>query len=81
MKFHNYILPVFISANMFGQNTDNDFNSFDFGFSHATYSSLTFNSELNKLPLNRYHDNNKSSLQILDLQYGFGVGFFMDAFK
>jgi hypothetical protein len=68
MKFHNYILPMFISANMIGQKTDNDFNSFDFGFSHATYSSLTFNSEFNKQPLNRDHCNSKNDLQILDLQ-------------
>jgi hypothetical protein len=77
MRFQSYILPIFISTNLIGQNTDNDFNSFDFGFSHSTYTSLTFNSGVKKQTFNREHGSNKNDLQILDIQYGFGIGLFL----
>lgn len=77
MKFQYYILPIFICTNIFGQNTDNAFNSFDFGFCHSTFTSMTFNPLVKKSILNHENKNTKANSQILDLQYGFGIGMFL----
>lgn len=76
MKFQNYILPVFISTNLIGQNENTAFNKFDFGFSHSLFTSMSFNpvGEKNFLNQERNFINNAS---ISELQYGFGIGVFL----
>ena len=76
MKFQNYILPVFISSNLIGQNDNTAFNKFDFGFSHSLFTSMSFNPIGGKNFLNQER-NFINNANISELQYGFGIGVFL----
>lgn len=78
MKFQNYILPVFVSTNLLGQSdTDDIFPDMEFGFTHFVYTSTSFKSTPTNSSLNKELKFKKNQANITEIQYGFGIGFFM----
>lgn len=77
MKLQKYIIPVFFSANLFGQENDDVFPDLSFGITHSTYSSMCFNSSIAKPNFNSEQAIHHSKSKITETQYGFGIGLFM----
>ncbi len=68
---------MFMSSKIFGQEDCDQFPDFNFGITHSTYSSMCFNSALQVPNYNNdYHLLNHKA-KITEIQYGFGLGFFM----
>lgn len=78
MKFQNYILPVFVSTNLLGQNDMDDvLPEIEFGFTHSAYTSVSFKPTPTNSILNTDLNYTKNKAQISEIQYGFGIGFFL----
>jgi hypothetical protein len=78
MKFQNYILPVFVSTNLLGQSdVDDIFPEIEFGFTHYAYTSVSFKSTPTNSILNKDLNYLKNQAKITEIQYGFGIGFFL----
>lgn len=75
MKVKNYILPVFICGNLFSQIDGGPFPDFQFGLSHAIYSSLCLKQN-NHTSIPQEKTQAQSS-SITEIQYGFGLGMFL----
>lgn len=62
MKLQNYILPMFVSTNLLGQNdVDDIFPDMEFGFSHSVYTSTSFKSTPTNSALNKELNYKKTS--------------------
>lgn len=77
MKLQKYILPIFVSANLLGQNDDGIFPDLSFGITHSTYSNMCFNSSVLKPNFNNEQNTHYNTSKITQIQYGFGIGIFM----
>lgn len=78
MKLQNYILPLFVGTNLLAQTDNGFFPKISFGFTHSTYTSLSFSS----MPLNPVLKKEGESPQhepfkVTEIQYGFGIGVFL----
>ena len=78
MKLQKYILPVFVSTNLFGQaDVDDIFPDMDFGFTHFVCTSTSFKSTPANSALITELNYKKKQTTINEIQYGFGIGIFM----
>ncbi len=77
MKLQRYILPIFVSTNLLGQDSEGLFPDLSFGITHSTYSSMCFNSSIAKPNFNTEQAMHHSKSKITETQYGFGIGLFM----
>lgn len=77
MKLQKYILPIFVSTNLLGQDNEDIFPDLSFGITHSTYSSMCFNSSIIKPNFNTEQANHHNKSIITETQYGFGIGLFM----
>lgn len=78
MKLRNYILPLVVGSNLFGQAEQGLFPKMSFGFTHSTYTSLSFSS-LSIKPVFKKEGQQakKERSKITEVQYGFGIGLFL----
>lgn len=78
MKLQTYIIPVFISTNLFAQNDKGLFQNLSFGITHSTYSNMCFQKSISN-PISTNERNNllQSKSKITEIQYGFGLGLFL----
>ncbi|MEO6301794.1 MAG: hypothetical protein ABIP51_01350, partial [Bacteroidia bacterium] len=73
----NYIIPIFVGSNLFGQTEPGLFSKARLGFSHSTYSSLSFSSMSIK-PFNKEEGRMKREhSKVTEIQYGFDIGVFL----
>lgn len=77
MKIQKYIIPIFVSSNLLGQNNDDVFPDFQFGLTHSIYSSVCFKSNSVKKSIQENNDNTYNSSKVAEIQYGFGLGMFL----
>ena len=78
MKLQNYILPLVVGSNLFGQTDQASFPKMSFGFTHSTYTSLSFNSLSIKPVLKKEAGTNtREHSKVTEIQYGFGIGIFL----
>ncbi len=77
MKLQKYIVPIFVSTNILGQDSEDIFPDLSFGIIHSTYSSMCFQKPIGSaLSSNEEHLLTRKS-QITETQYGFGLGLFL----
>lgn len=62
---------------MVGQTSSDLFPDMSFGFTHSTNTSLCFQSSPHTALLNNEHHLPEYKSKLSELQYGFGIGFFM----
>lgn len=77
MKIQKYILPVFVSSHLMGQNPSELFPESRFGFTHSTSTSMCFQSNLLKPDLSNEYQKSGSNKKVTETQYGFGIGLFL----
>ena len=78
MNYKKYIFPLFISSQIIGQEESTIFPKIQIGFCHSTYTSFNFKSNPHSFPiLNNDKKNNFADQKITEIQYGFGIGFFL----
>ena len=78
MKLQHYIIPLFVGTHVLGQSNEQLFPKMSFGFTHSTYTSLSFSS-LSIKPAFRKEAGNapKEHPKVTEIQYGFGIGLFL----
>lgn len=77
MKLQHYIIPLFVGGNLLAQTNEGPFPKMSFGFTHSTYTSLSFNSLSIKLLQKEAGNHKKEHAKIIEIQYGFGIGAFL----
>ena len=78
MKLQNYIIPFFVGTNVLAQTDNGFFPKMSFGFTHSTYTSVSFN-HLSIKPAFKKEDGNAphEPFKVTEIQYGFGIGTFL----
>jgi hypothetical protein len=80
MKLQNYIVPVFVCTNLLAQTEAGSFPKMSFGFTHSTYTSLSFSS-MSVKPLFKKENESETTkpapFRVTEIQYGFGIGVFL----
>lgn len=77
MNIQKYIIPVFVSTNLLGQTAADEIPEVSFGFVHSAYASMCFQPASNTTSLNKEIATPTQYSTISEIQFGFGVGFFM----
>lgn len=83
MTFQKYIVPAFVSAQLFGQTERDVFHQLGFGVTHSTFTNFCFQKEHIKPP-KAIRGENQTLLTktdvptITEFQSGFSLGYFND---
>jgi hypothetical protein len=78
MKLQNYIFPLFVGTNLLAQTNSGFFPKMSVGFTHSTYTSLSFSS-MSLKPIFKKEGGNttREPFKVTEIQYGFGIGIFL----
>lgn len=77
MQLQKYIFPIFVTANLLGQNDSKLFPEINLGLTHSVYSSMCMKSSLSKANLFSDQVVHQNKYKTTELQYGFGLGLFL----
>lgn len=77
MAFQRYILPLFVYSHLLGQTEAGLFPKFDIGFTHSTFTSMSFQTAKPNFLTNPEGHAQPKKTKLTESQFGFGIGFFL----
>ena len=77
MAFKKYILPLFVSSTVLAQTDAGMFPQFEIGFTHSTFTSMSFQTARPTLLTNKESHAQSKKAKLIEAQFGFGIGFFL----
>lgn len=77
MVYPKFILPLFASAQLIGQDNTSYSTDIEFGFTHATYTSLCFQKPTIEPHFKHEASKSNLSMPVHQCQYGYIAGFFL----